>query len=336
MSRSLPIVARGGLIAFAVALELVVAYFLVSHPPANLGEVALSLGGISCLGLHILACILLAAGFGGFLPGGSASDRASVVALYFIVAFILPVAGIVGVGLLGAVLRRGGKEAEGEPLFKIGNPLLDDLSRGADIPAQPHLETLAESMRSLDTAQLRKAVLALRGRAERADAAALLRRFRGDADSELQFYAGSALAGATDRSEATAALLAGRVEALPEDPLAHGWIAEGLLDAAEGSSDRRLLAQAAIDHLQIARLHRPQSWRLAGMSARAHIVAGDPDSAREVLGGEPMLTAEWLKVLYHEKRWDELRAMADSGAEIRPDLREALDFWSSEGEGAVA
>jgi hypothetical protein len=329
-------VARGGLIAFAVALELVVAYFLVSHPPANVGEVLLSPGGISFLALHVLACILLAAGFGGFLPGGSASDRASVVVLYFIVGFILPIAGIVGVGLLGAVLRRGGKEAEGEPLFKLGNPLLDDLSRGADIPAQPHLEPLAESMRSLDTAQLRGAVLALRGRAEKADAAALLKRFRSDSDSELQFYAGSALAGATDRSEATAALLAGRVKALPDDPLAHGWIAEGLLAAAEGSSDRRLLAPAAIEHLQIARQGRPQSWRLAGMSARAHLIAGDPASAREVLGGEPALTREWLEVLFHEKRWDELRAMADSGAEVRPELREALSFWSSKGEGAAA
>ena len=339
MSRNATNAARAVLIVVAVVLEVAVVYRLIGSPPANLAGLLGSFGGMLALAVHTVACALLAAAFGGLVPGGTSADRASVVLLYFVVAFILPGAGVVGVVWLGYLLGRGGKGTEEEAAYKLGNPLTRPYQDGArEFATRPHLEPLATSMREFDTAEARAAVLALRHRAHRPEVAAVLKRFRNDADSELQFFAGSALDGAVERAETHANTFTQRVAADPEDADAHVGLAEGLIKLARTAAvagDRRRLAAAACEHLASARERWPDSHRLARLAGEGLMLSGDHESAEKVLSNEAEAAPERLSLLFQQRDWAALRDIASRTVTSSPQLAAALDFCDAAKGGAA-
>ncbi len=331
MSRKVPALARGALVALALAIEaFVVSLFIrAAADGAGIAEAFATGGGIAALALHLFGAIFLAAACGGFLPGGRTADRASFVVFYFIVAFVLPGFGALGVAALTAVLRSG-IEAEGEPDFMVGNPLLEDAA--PDGPPELHLEPLAAGLGSLELPKLRGAALALRHRAAHPGPAALLRRFRNDPDSELQFYAANALAAATESAEARLATLAAHVADHPDDLPARADLAEALLDApAPSPAERASAAAAALEQLAGGPGEPgPRGARSRRLAARAHLAAGgDPAAARAALGEERAESdpaGENLELLFREGRWGALARLC-RGA-VPPPSAAAARFWA--------
>lgn len=341
MSDSTRSITRIGLIALALILEGLVAYWVVTNSGSGIADLFASVKGFATLGVHIVGAALLAAGFGGFLSGGKASDRASVVVLYFVMAFTLPIAGAVGVALLARLLARGGIEAEGESEFLIGNKLLEDLAHGEDAPAEPHLDPLVASAGGLAVEEVGRMVLALRNRGHLPGVEALLHRFQRERSSEIQFFAQSALSAASDGSEQAVADQRQRLEANPKDVGARIALAELLLETASrrdtSKQDRGRICEEIIEHLQAAIDIRPGAERLRALMAQAYLLTGDQEAARKQLASAGNFGTEAvLECLLHAR---DLEALAETAAKLsarNPQLATALAFWRDGGKGAAA
>jgi len=339
MRRKAQTLARLLLIGAALVLEAGVIQALVAHPPADLAAVVSTPSGILGLIAHLCGAALLALGCGGFLPGGSMTDRASAVVLYFILALVLPGAGAVGVVLITFLLARGGIDPAPAGEFVVGNMMLEDVEHGHDAPPEVHLEPLIVSTRSFDTESLGKMLLALRGRAGHPGAGAILRRYQQDSDSEVQFYAQSAVSGATETAETDFVRFEKRIAENPDDAAARAALVDRLLSHAERAAtpkgDRKKLSDQALGHLEAALKVRPLSLRFHELTARAHLAAGDANSAKAALEavvrpafGRGAVTATSLDALYRDGEWDRLIELSKEAAPADARLKTAMKFWS--------
>ncbi len=347
MRRKAQTLARLLLIGAALVLEAGVIQALITRPPADLMAVVATPMGFLGLIAHLCGAALLAFGCGGFLPGGSMSDRASVVVLYFVLALVLPGAGAAGVALITFLLARGGIDPSPAGEFVVGNAMLEDVEHGHDAPPEVHLEPLLVSTRSFDTESLGKMLLALRGRAGHPGAGAILRRYQQDSDSEVQFYAQSAVSGATETAEADFIAFEKSIAENPDDASARAALADRLLSHAERAvtpkGDRKKLSDQALGHLEAALRVRPLSLRLQELTARAHLAAGDATSAQAALEavvrpafGRGAVTATVLDSLYRGGEWDRLIELSKEAAPVDARLKAAMKFWSGAPRKGVA
>lgn len=338
MSREISLFPRLSLIGIALVLEGLVVYLLVTLPPADIGAALLSFTGIAGLGAHMVGAALLAAGLAGFLPGANVGGRASAAALYFVLSFVLPGPGAIGAISLAWVLAKCRTHADEDSEFAVGNPLLKQIGVRGGSPPAVHLDPLVRSTRLSDSSELARMVLGLKRWAHKPGAAAILRRCLSDVDSEVQFYAQSALSLVADKEEQRRDELAGRIARDSGDFVARVEMAEFQIEMAArrgtSSRDRQRLCEGAVEGLLPAIERHPESVRLRRLMARARLELGDLAAARASLSavdvpqGAPVDELE-LEILYREGDLARLIGAAANGTSGDPRVSAALSFWRS-------
>jgi hypothetical protein len=325
-----------GILAFlaAAALEAAALSVLVDRPPPNIVGLFGSGLGLGALGIHALASALFA--LGGVRLSQRENETGSAAGMFaFLLAFAtcLPVIGIAGGIILVVLLNLPVHTDPFAEDFATGNPLLDRASnRGIpDVPeADPVPVTV--TLRQLDREHIPRLILGLKHFLPAHGARALLRHFQRDASSQVQFYAQSALGDETGLLEDHLAILALRTETHPQDNSPRSSIAEILLHFASlpgtVATDRESQARQALEHLRSL----PETPAVLLTLARAHVLLGQTDAAREALGksaslGAPPHLVEELRreILFLDGDWP---ALADDSARpLPPSHRAAMKFW---------
>lgn len=275
-----------------------------------------------------LGIALHVVGAGLFAIGAAKFFARPMAPLYFVLAAIVPVVGMLTVVGLNLVLEGdAGLELDDEE-FDIGNPILARPERGG---SELVLKPVVRQMRELDSESIGRMILGLskRGAAERGYQ--VLRRFQQDSDVELQFYAQNAQRGATEGLEERLKMLRARLDEEPDGPAFNLAIAEVLIELAgrrtTSSSDGNAYVRRAFDHLKKA----PEGAQRAALELRGYLLVHEPAAARvaweKLPLSDPRRVIFEAEVLYAERDWERLAECAGRLESSDTQVRTAREFW---------
>jgi hypothetical protein len=316
-----------------LTLECLVVGMFDHQELANFTDVFKSPVGLVYFLGHLLACALFAFGAGNIVSKDGRRAALASSILYFTFAFTFPL-----VGMIGALAMIWMLKDRLQDEFIVGNTMIE---RWANRPHHKeldvHLIPLTASMRSLDRDGLAAMILGLRDLLPSESAHEILERYQQDLNSQVQFYAQSALSGELERVESHLSTLGSRVRENPENPVPRTALAEMLVNLANQrritAVDREVHAQNALVHLQIALDHAPNYAYLHFLKARASLILRDTRIAEEsleklvTLGAPPSMTGRVRAKLAFEKRdWDALTKMPPS---TDPEISASLHYWQS-------
>lgn len=304
---------------------------------ATLSDIFKNSEGLGFLGIHALASLLFGFGSGGLLAAGRRAALASSL-LYITFALMFPLFGMLGaVGMIW-MLKKGPRTDRVQDEFVVGNPMIERwANRPTDKDLEVHTETLCSYMRSLDRDGLAGMILGLRDLLPSERAHGLLERYQQDKNSQVQFYAQSALSWEIDRVESHLAVLGQRVKLDEEKAAPRTALAEMLIGLASqrstSAADRDIHADHALYHIDKALDEEPEFAYLYFLQARAALLVRDVEKAGKALNALETLKAPSCmtqriraKIAFEERDWDTLAAMPPSND---PEISPCLKYWQN-------
>ena len=296
-----------------------------------------SMGLIYFLG-HLVACALFAFGAGNIVSKDGRRAALASFILYFTFAFTFPLVGMICALAMIWMLKDGARKERLQDDFIVGNTMIERwANRPHDKDLDVHLMPLTASMRSLDRDGLAAMILGLRDLLPSESAHEILERYQQDLNSQVQFYAQSALSGELERVESHLSTLASRVRRNPENPVPRTALAEMLVSLANQrritAADKEVHAKNALVHLQIALDHAPDYAYLHFLKARASLILHDSKGAEESLeqlvkldAPRSMTDRVRAKLAYETGDWTALTKMP---ASTDPEISASLHYWQS-------
>ena len=284
--------------------------------------------------VHVTISVACAIAGSLWLRKVRASTRLTLSVWFFILAVILPVAGVPVVAMLAWILASpAGDGLRPEDRYTFGNPPALAARRESRTP-QAELRTLAEAMRSVSALELENMIHGLRHLQPPRLALHFLRRFQIDRKSNLQFAAQGAISSHLETLEAQLKAVSSRLEKDPQNPGAHLAAAEILLDLAawtqEGDATALVFRTDALTHLSKVPADHPGAARLTVL---AQIGLRNVADSCASLGRLQLLTGEsesFLKMqaAFLAGEYSLLPQLAADVSHAPADYYESIGFWS--------
>lgn len=288
------------------------------------------------LALHVGIALVAALAASLWLPHARISTRLTLAVWFFILAVILPVAGVPVVAALAWILAStGGNGLRPEDRYVFGNPPAHSARRESR-QRHPELRTLTEAMRSFSAAELENMIQGLRHLQPPRLALHFLRRFQIDRKSNLQFAAQGVITAHLEKLESQLKTISSRLTKNEHDVEARLAAAEILLDLAawaqEGDATALVFRNDALRHLEAVPADEERATRLRVI---AQLGLRDGAGARNSLAQLQTLTHDPETLLAMQTEFIagnflQLPLLATPGGRARAEFHEPLGFWSGE------
>lgn len=290
------------------------------------------------LALIVHVTISLASAIAGslWLRKVRVSTRVTLSVWFFILAVILPVAGVPVVAMLAWILASpAGDGLRPEDRYTFGNPAALAARRESRKP-QAELRTLAEAMRSFSALELENMIHGLRHLQPQRLALHFLRRFQIDRKSNLQFAAQGAISSHLETLEAQLKAVSSRLEKDPQNSEAHLAAAEILLDLAawtqEGDATALVFREDALSHLAKVPAENLRASRLTVLSQIGLKNVGDTCTSLTRLQSLTGESESFLKMqaAFLAGEYALLPQLAADASPAPADYYESIGFWSGQ------
>ncbi|MBP7948455.1 MAG: hypothetical protein KA004_02280 [Verrucomicrobiales bacterium] len=291
---------------------------------------------LSALPIHLGICALAAGIASALLRKASMATRLTLLLLFFMLAAVLPAAGILLAGAMAWIFSSpAGDGLRPEDKFVIGNPKAMS-ARHESRERQPELRTLVESMRVLEGAPLESLVHGLKHLQPRRQVLQVLRRYQTDERTDLQFAAQGILSSAQEQLEAQLKELSGRLRENPQDLESRLGSAELLLAIAswspEGDATADICRRDALRHLHQVAESGLECERSLQLQARCHLELHEPGEAQQSI--RALDADRWttrlleMEARYQSGDWKALPALAQVIDSAPAEFAEVLGFWA--------
>lgn len=264
------------------------------------------------------------------------STRMTLSAWFFVLAGILPVAGVPVVAMLAWILASpAGDGLRPEDRYTFGNPPALTARRESR-KAHPELRTLAEAMRSFSSLELESMIHGLRHLQPTRLALHFMRRFQIDRKSNLQFAAQGAISSHLETLEVQLKAISSRMEKDPSNAEARLAAAEILLDLAawtqEGDATALVFRTDAIKHLSHVAPNNPNAARLTLL---AELGLKNIPATCVSLGRLQSLTGDQetflkMQASFLAGEYSLLPQLASAVSDAPTDYHESIGYWSGE------
>ena len=291
---------------------------------------------------HIIVASVVAAVGSFTLTQVNLSTRITLIVLFFIIAAVLPLAGVLVVLAVSWILSTPAATGERpEDRYVFGNPMAL-AARRESRKADPELSPLNEAMRSFSALELEKMIHGLRHLNPSRLTLHFLRRFQTDPTSNLQFASQGVITANLEKLESQLKTITARLHGQPDQIDSHLAAAEILLELAawtpEGDATAQVYQDDALTHLEAVLRQEPKSQRALFLQAQTFLGLDQPAEAlatvEKIVCPQLQDTAR-LAAMEAELRagsYSKLPALAASVTSSPDTYWETLAFWNGTAE----
>jgi hypothetical protein len=289
---------------------------------------------------HVIVASLVALVGSFSIERLSIPTRVTLVILFFILAGILPLAGVLVVLALSWVLSTPASTGERpEDRYVFGNPMAVAARRESRKPL-PELSSLSEAMRSFSLLELEKMIHGLRYLHPSRLTLHFLRRFQTDPASNLQFASQGVITANLERLESQLKTVTARL-ATATGPAAidsHLAVAEILLELAAWTPAGDATAQVYLDdslkHTDAVLQAQPESQRALHLQALAYIALDETIAAEQRIARltdpalQDLVLISKMEVELRASKYTHLPSLAKRLKSAPPEVNEVIGFWT--------
>ncbi len=287
---------------------------------------------------HVIVASVVALAGSLTLERISLASRLTLVILFFLVAGVLPLAGVLVVLALSWILSTPAAAGERpEDRFVFGNPMAVAARRESREPT-PELNALTAAMRSFSTLELEKMIHGLRHLHPSHLTLHFLRRFQTDPASNLQFASQGVITANLERLESQLKTITARLTAAPASIASHLAAAEILLELAawtpSGDATAQVYLDDALKHTGAVLQAEPRSRAALQLHALAYIALDETSAAQAVIakisdpGMQDFALLATMEVELRAGQYTNLSSLAHQLQHIPEELNEVIGFWT--------
>ncbi len=278
------------------------------------------------------------------LRKASWQTRCTLAAFFFILAVVLPLAGVLLVLALGWILSTpAGTGERPEDRYVFGNPAAT-AARRESRHGPPELLPLTEAMRAFSAPELEKMIHGLRHLQPARLTRHFLQRFQIDPASHLQFAAQGIITGHLEQLEIQLKTITARLASNPCGIDSQLAAAEILLELADwtpaGDATAQVYQADAERHLQAVLAQQPRHQHALRLQVRALFGLEDLTAAKsacaQLAASEPSTILAKMEADLRSGNYPTLPTLAALALPGSADTAEMLGFWTGRIEAPAA